>query len=190
MARPRLFLVAPEIAADRIAECLKAACAAGDVASLLVPAAAAKAVAPIAQALDVAVLTTGEPRDALRAGCDGLHVDGEGADFAELRAALGKNAILGVDCGGSRHLAMEAAEAGADYIALDQAARLGGEPVLGWAVEMLEVPCVAFRPAAPEDLDILLPQNPDFIRPADAMWDSPAESTRIVSELMNCLGKP
>jgi thiamine-phosphate pyrophosphorylase len=187
MPPPRLFLVAPDIPPQRLAACLKAACAAGDVASLLVPQDVAKEMAPVAQALNVAVLTTGEPRDALRAGLDGLHVDAEGADFAGLRAALGRNAILGAWCGGSRHLAMEAAEAGADYLALDQHASLGGEPMIAWCAALLETPCVAFEPVTPADLDILLPQNPDFIRPADAMWESPEAATRIVSELTNGL---
>ena len=183
MPPPRLFLVAPEMDAAHLADCLQAACAAGDVASLLVPPAQAKDIAALAQSLNVAVLTTGEPRDCLRAGCDGLHVNADGADLSSLRAAIGKTAILGAYAGGSRHLAMEAAEAGADYVALSQAANSGGEPIVAWCAALLEIPCVAFDPVEAAGLDILLPQNPDFIRPADAMWASADAAARIVSEL-------
>lgn len=185
---PRLFLVAPERPAADVIGCLKTAAAAGDVASLVVPLSLAKEVTPAAQALGLAVLTTGEPRDVLRAGCDGLHVDAEGSDLAALRDSLGKNHILGVYAGSSRHLAMGAAEAGADYVALDQnGPLLGGEPIVKWCAAFLEIPCVAFAPVTAEDLDTLLPQNPDFIRPSDAMWESAGKARSIVEELMQRL---
>ena len=164
--------------------CLKAACAAGDVASLLLPPSLARAVTPEAQSLGVAVLTTGEARDALRAGCDGLQVEAGDPQLPDLRAAIGKDRILGVFAGASRHAAMEASEAGADYVALSQrGASIGGEPIVKWWAEMMEVPCVAFDPVTVEGLDTLLPQKPDFIRPSDAMWASP-EAARAVIEAL------
>ncbi len=130
----------------------------------------------------------GEPRDALRANCDGLHVDGETETLAEIRAGLGTAHIMGVFAAGSRHLAMEAAEAGADYVALNQnSASIGGEPIVKWCAEFLEIPCVAFTPVEPDGLDTLLPQKPDFIRPADAMWDDAETAQRIVAQLMQRL---
>jgi thiamine-phosphate pyrophosphorylase len=188
MTTPRLFLVAPDKSAAEVTACIKAACAAGDVASLLLPPSLAKEITPLAQHLGLAVLTTGEPRDAMRAGCDGLHVDAETENLVELRQSLGKTHILGVFAAGSRHLAMEAAEAGADYVALNQnSASIGGEPIIKWCAEFLQIPCVAFAPAAPEGLDTLLPQKPDFIRPADAMWDDAEAARRIVTEVMQRL---
>jgi thiamine-phosphate pyrophosphorylase len=185
---PRLFLVAPELPAATLADCLAAACAVGDVASLVVPPALAKEIAPLAQAKSVAVLTTGDLRNAAPLGCDGIHVDAAEASVADARAAIGKDRIVGAFAGASRHVAMEAAEAGADYIAFAQNRPTpGGEPILGWWSELFEIPCVAFDPVEPGGLDILLPQNPDFIRPSDAMWDSPAESHRIVAALMQRL---
>lgn len=185
---PRLFLVAPDKPAPEVAACIKAACGAGDVASLLLPPSLVKELTPMAQDLGLAVLTTGEPRDALRGHCDGLHVDAEGASLAELRESLGKNHILGVFAGASRHLAMEAAEAGADYVALNQkGASIGGEPIVKWCAEFLEIPCVAFLPVEAGDLDTLLPQSPDFIRPSDAMWVSPDATRSIITQLMQRL---
>lgn len=188
---PRLFLAAPaDTPANRVVDCLKAACAAGDVASLLVSAALARDVTAPAQALGVAVLVMGEARDAARAGADGVQVDANTADVAEARAALGKDRVVGAFAGASRHFAMEAAEAGADYIAFDQnGPTLGGEPIVRWWADMMELPCVAFQPVEPQDLDTLLPQKPDFIRPGDAMWQDAGAATRIVSSLTERLAK-
>ncbi|MFM8745077.1 MAG: thiamine phosphate synthase [Aestuariivirga sp.] len=177
--------------ADRLGDCLKAAAAAGDVASLLIQPAQAKDVAAAAQALGLAVIVASEARDAARSGADGVQVDANLADVEAARRALGKDGIVGAYAAGSRHFAMEAAEAGADYVAFDQtSASLGGEPIVRWWADMMEVPCIAFTPAEPEDLDILLPQKPDFIRPSDAMWQDAGAARRIVTALSQRLGKP
>ncbi len=159
-------------------DCLKAACEAGDVASLLVPAAMARDVTAPAQALGVAVLVTGEARDAARSGADGVQVEATTEDVSAAREALGKDRFVGAHAGTSRHFAMEAAEAGADYIAFDQNGPcVGGLP-----------PCVAFAPVDPDGLDILLPQKPDFIRPSDAMWQDAEMARRIVAALSQRIG--
>jgi thiamine-phosphate pyrophosphorylase len=181
MARPRLFLVAPAgLDADRILACATAACAAGDVASIVVPLPALNAVAAKLQGLGLAVLANG----AAEAKCDGVHLDGLVDDVALTRRSLGRDMIVGAYCAASRHAAMQAAEDGADYIALSQNTYTPSEPIIGWWADLFEIPCVAFDPVEPEKLDTLLPQKPDFIRPSDAMWASPAEAQRIVSELM------
>ncbi|MFN4143904.1 thiamine phosphate synthase [Aestuariivirga sp.] len=177
------------MAPAQVLDCLRAACAGGDVASLLVPAALAREVTPVAQGLGVAVIVAGEPRDAARSGADGIQLDAETEDLATARAALGKERFLGAYAGSSRHLAMEAAEAGADYVAFDQAgASVAGEPIVRWWSEVMEIPCVAFRPVEPGDLDILLPQKPDFIRPSDAMWQDAETARRIVTALTQRFG--
>jgi thiamine-phosphate pyrophosphorylase len=184
MAKPRLFLVAPEAPADRLIACLEVACAAGDVASLLVGAAAPPELVALAQARGVAVLANGAPL----AGADGVQVDA--GEVADARRKMGKDAIVGAMAGASRHLALEAAEAGADYVALSQTGpTLGGEPIVGWWSDLVEIPCVAFDPTEPADLDILLPQNPDFIRPSDAMWESAEEAHRIITAIMERISR-
>lgn len=187
---PRLFLVAPATAsAAHVIACVTAACEAGDVASLLLPSSLARDVTAPAQALGVAVIVAGEARDATRHGADGIQVDANTDEVAAARDAMGKDRFVGAYAASSRHFAMEAAEAGADYIAFDQTgASVGGEPILKWWSEMMEIPAVAFAPVEPEALDILLPQKPDFIRPSDAMWQDPQEARRIVSALMQRLG--
>ena len=187
---PRLFLVAPgDVPGSRVVDCLKAACAAGDVASLLVPAVIAHDVVAAAQALGVAVLVTGEPRDAARSGADGIQVDANAEAIAAARGSLGKDRFVGAYAGSSRHFAMEAAESGADYVALAQnGASVGGEPIVKWWAAVMEIPCVAFEPVEPDGLDILLPQKPDFIRPAEAMWQDSETATRVVAALTQRLG--
>jgi thiamine-phosphate pyrophosphorylase len=180
MAKPRLFLVAPdELSAGQILACATAACAAGDAASIVVPHPALAAVTTKLQGLGLAVLSIGTTV----VKCDGVHLDALIDDVALARRSLGKDAIVGAFCAASRHAAMQAAEDGADYIALSQNTYTPSEPIIGWWADLFEIPCVAFDPVEPEKLDILLPQRPDFIRPSDAMWTSPEEAQRIVSEL-------
>ena len=176
---PRLFLVAPAgLTTEHILACTKAACGAADVASIVVPAAVVK-IAHDLQALDLAVLCNGQAKPP----CDGVHINAD-ADMAALRKAVGKTGIVGVYCAASRHAAMQAAEAGADYIAFAQKSFQRREPIVGWWAELFEIPCVAFDPSEIKDLDILLPQCPDFIRPSDAMWASPEEAARVSAEFM------
>jgi thiamine-phosphate pyrophosphorylase len=184
MTAPRLFLVAPEIPPAEILDCLRSACGAGDVASLVVPPEQAGDVTKPAQTMNVAVLTTGDPRNAARYGCDGLHIDGGLETYREARSSAGKDRIVGAFCGSSRHLAMELAEAGSDYIAFSQnRPAVGGEPIVAWWSSVFEIPCVAFDPVDESGLDTLLPQNPDFIRPSDNMWSSPEDARRIVASI-------
>jgi thiamine-phosphate pyrophosphorylase len=120
-----------------------------------------------------------------------LQIDATKESVAAVRKTVGPNRIVGAYAGHSRHFAMEAAEQGADYVALSQnGPSLGGEPIVKWWAEMAEIPCVAFDPVDASDLDTLLPQNPDFIRPSDLMWESPSEARRIVKELSERLKKP
>ena len=64
-----------------------------------------------------------------------------------------------------------------------------GEPIVGWWSDLVEIPRVAFDPTEPADLDILLPQNPDFIRPSDAMWESAEEAHRIITAIMERISR-
>lgn len=177
---PRLFLVAPDdLNPDRVAACAATAHEAGDVASIVLPLSAAR-IMPGLQALGMAVLLqgSGDPSG------DGIHLTAETDDIAAMRKQLGPTKIIGAYCGASRHFAMQAGEAGADYVALAQNAKSVKEPIIGWWSSLFEIPCVAFEPVEAEDLDILLPQKPDFIRPSDAMWESSDQARSVVSALM------
>jgi thiamine-phosphate pyrophosphorylase len=185
LIQTRLHLVVPPIDARLAAECFDAACAAGDVASALVGADQLAALMPAANRCGCAVIAT---TLAAARRCDGIEVNDVKA-YAEARRALGKDKIVGGYCGTSRHLAMELAEEGADYIALAQAQDHGEESIIGWWSALFEIPCIAANPVAVEDVAPLLTYNPDFIRPDDAMWTSPAEAQRIVSATMKALAR-
>jgi thiamine-phosphate pyrophosphorylase len=184
MSKPRLFLVAPEvIAGATFTGIITAAAKAGDCACLLVSESIEHDAVQAVQALGLAVLLrNSEPRMMHRVKADGLHIDKiEGVK--DLRLALTSES-LGVFANVSRHIAMEAAEVGADYVAFAQAHQYAGEPIIGWWQAVTDVPAVAFDPVEPKDLATLLPQTPDFIRPSDAMWQSVEEATRVIGELM------
>lgn len=186
--QPRLFLVAPIAPMARIADCLAAACEAGDVASLVLPAQFGKEIVQMAQAEGVAVLIDGDSARAAKLGADGVHIEASAEAYEEARRILGKNGIVGAWCGTSRHLAMEMAEAGADYLAFAQSPPAAGEPILAWSTDMLELPAVAFDPLEPEAIAALLDQRPDFIRPSDAMWTSPDAARKMVAATMLAIG--
>src|SRR5690606_22659243 len=124
----RLYLIAPPALPDLAAFAaeLEAALDAGDVAALqirLKPAddatieAAVRRLAPVVQSRGVAVILNDRPDLAARLGCDGAHIGQGDAGLAEARRLMGPRAMIGVTCHDSRHLAMEAAEGGADYVA-------------------------------------------------------------------------
>ena len=71
----------------------------------------------IAQDRGVTFVLNDDPALAADTGCDGVHVGQEDATYGDARKAIGPDAIVGVTCHASRHLGMEAAEQGADYVA-------------------------------------------------------------------------
>jgi len=182
----RLHLVAPAAPVADLALCVAAACEAGDVASLLAAPDRISGLRELARQHDVALLTT-DPRVALRLGCDGVEV-GSRADYDDARAVLGFSHVVGAHCGSSRHLAMELADAGADYIAFSQGHdRPDAEPIIAWWSELFEIPCIAADPVAPPGLAALLSQRPDFIRPSDQMWRTDEDSRAIIAATMRAI---
>jgi thiamine-phosphate pyrophosphorylase len=180
MPTPRLFLVAPEnIPAAQLLSCATAAALAGDCASIVVDAGISSETITALQNQGLAVLT----RNTANPAADGLQVQAETVDVAAFRKSLGKTTMIGAYCAASRHLAMEAAEQGADYVAFSQTQQTKGEPLISWWIDLFEIPVVAYDPVDTEALDILLPQNPDFIRPLDVMWESPASATATITAL-------
>jgi thiamine-phosphate pyrophosphorylase len=188
MSSPRLFLVAPAtaIADAALLSCAAAACAAGDCASILVGESVAPALVPKLQGLGLAVIIRDcEPRLVHHVKADGIHVS-RSQPVKALRATL-KTESIGVFAATSRHIAMEAAEAGADYVAFAQGSQQHGEPLLAWWQDIFEVPSVAFDPVDAAGLATVLPQKPDFIRPMDRIWDSADAARSEVEALMKAM---
>jgi|JI10StandDraft_1071094.scaffolds.fasta_scaffold181767_3 thiamine-phosphate pyrophosphorylase len=172
MTKPRFFLVAPAaLEPAQLIGCAEAACSAGDCASIIVGETVTAETVAALQALGLAVIIRDcEPRLVHRLKADGIHI-GRSAPVKALRETF-KTEVIGVFAATSRHIAMEAAETGADYVAFAQNSQVAGEPLLFWWQDIFEVPTVAFDPVTLEDLATLLPQKPDFIRPMDIMWDN------------------
>jgi thiamine-phosphate pyrophosphorylase len=184
MSNPRLFLVSPQvITPELLLACATAAASAGDCASIIVGDNVSAETVAALQALNLAIIIRDcEPRLVHHLKADGIHI-ARAAPVQALRATF-KAESIGVFAATSRHIAMEAAEEGADYIAFAQKAQTEGEPLIGWWHDIFEVPTVAFDPVAPEDLATLLPQKPDFIRPMDDMWTSPDAAKATITALM------
>jgi thiamine-phosphate pyrophosphorylase len=180
----RLFLVAPDIIDDALLlACATSACAAADCASILVHDTIQQSTVKALQDLGLAViLYDAEPRKVHHLKADGLQLSSI-ENFTEARKAL-KNESLGFMPKVSRHAAMEAAEAGADYMAFTQTKQYQGEPIINWWQDLTDVPAVAFDPVNPEAVAALKPQRPDFIRPLDGMWQSAEAAAKTVGDLM------
>jgi thiamine-phosphate pyrophosphorylase len=192
--RCQLYLRVPVAAEPGAARsCLAAALEAGEVAALLVPrgereetmVSMLEALRSMAQERGVAVVLAGPERLAQRLGADGVEV-ADRADYDAARKTLGAAAIVGADCAGSRHFAMEMAEAGADYVGFANAAE-GGLDLVEWWGELFEVPCVARDPVEPDQAGALARLGADFVRPADAMWASPAEAREIIADTLRAI---
>ena len=175
---PRLYLVAPPVAeAARLAEPIAAALAAVDIAAVLLPLAgtderalvnSAKAVAPVVQGKGAALILDGHSELVARAGADGAHLTGIDAFTAAL-AALKPERIAG--CGGlvTRHDAMVAAEAGADYVMFGEPEANGRRPSFDaiverveWWAEVFEIPCVGYA-ADFDEVAPLVEAGADFV---------------------------
>ncbi len=180
----RFFLVAPKEAAlaDVIA-CATAAVVAGDCASIVLHENAKREDVAALQELGLAVLLTDvEPRVVSHLKADGLHVTNSEFNLLDLRMSLPKDAMIGLDCGTSRHAAMEASEQGADYVGFRQKAQTGGEPLVKWWNDLAEIAAVPLDMSTLEEA-IILAKHSDFIRPSDAMWQSAGMAHQIITEL-------
>lgn len=192
--RCQLYLQVPEGAEpEAVRVCLAAALEAGEVAALLVREDGREgridrmleAIRPLAQERNVAVVLAGPEGLAQRLGADGVEVSAR-SGYDAARKCLGASAIVGADCGTSRHFAMEMAEAGADYVGFANAAE-GGLEFVEWWGELFEVPCVALDPVTPEQAGELALLGADFVRPAEAMWASPAGAREVILETLHRL---
>ncbi|AZY94394.1 MULTISPECIES: thiamine phosphate synthase [Paracoccus] len=142
----------------------------------------------IAHARDVAVVIDDHVKLALRHGLDGVHLNDGAKAVRYARKELGDDAIVGAFCGTSRHEGMNAAEAGADYVAfgpVSDSALYRGDPVelelFQWWSEMIEVPVVAEGAITRELITQLTPIT-DFIALGPEIWtqEDPAATLALL----------
>lgn len=205
----QLYLITPPVLddLDAFAARLEAALDAGPVAALQIrikPAddqaitAAVRRLAPIAQGRGVAVILNDRPDLAAALGCDGVHVGQEDASVASARRIMGQSAMIGATCHDSRHMAMEAAEQGADYVAFGAFYPTGTketlyrpEPALLtiWQ-ETMEVPSVAIGGITVDNAAELVAAGADFLAVSAGVWAHPQGPAWAVARFAQILAEP
>ena len=189
----RLYLITPQ-KLDPVAfqASLAAALDAGDVACVQLRlkdatedeiARATECLMPIARERNVAFLLNDNAALAAKLGCDGAHLgQGDGNHAAARRLLEGK--ILGITCHASRHLAMEAGELGADYVAFGaffptstKETEYRAEPeLLSFWQGLFEIPCVAIGGITPDNCAPLVEAGADFLAVSGAVWNGDEEA--------------
>jgi len=209
----RLYLITPpRLEPEGFAETLKAALGAGDVACVQLRlkqedgettadadtiARATEILMPVTQAAGAAFLINDRADLAAELGADGVHIGQNDSPYDEARRLLGPDHIVGVTCHATRHLAMVAGEAGADYVAFGafhktdtKAAISKAEPeILTWWSSLFEVPCVAIGGITVENAAPLVTAGADFLAVSAGVWGhahgpaaAVADFNRIISE--------
>ena len=190
--RCRLYLITPPtLDAQAFADPLAAALDAGDVGCVQLRLKdvsddaikrACDALRPVTQSRGVAFLMNDRPDLAAATGCDGVHVGQEDASYADARALLGPDRIVGVTAHASKHLAMEAAEAGADYVAFGaffptqtkQSPKGQADiELLRWWSEIMTVPVVAIGGITAGNCGPLVEAGADFLAVVAGVWSHP-----------------
>ena len=152
------------------------------------------ALKPIIQAADAAFILNDRPDLAAKLDADGVHVGQSDASYAEARAALGRDRIVGVTCHDSRDLAYAAAEAGADYVAFGAFYPTGTKEPSHWAEpdlleiwqETMETPCVAIGGITIENAEPLVRAGADFVAVSAGVWAYP-EGPRVAVAAFNAV---
>ncbi len=133
----------------------------------------------ICAAREVAFIVNDNVALAKRLGADGVHLGQGDGDPREAREELGREAQIGVTCHASKHLAMEAGEAGADYVAFGaffasktkQSEHRPVPEILEWWSALFEIPCVAIGGITPENCAPLIAAGADFLAVSGAIWN-------------------
>ncbi len=158
---------------------------------------AAERLRPVAQERDVAFLLNDRADLAAETGCDGVHIGQEDVAYEKARATVGDDAIVGVSCYDSRHLAVLAADKGADYVAFGafyptttKEAKGHPEPeILEWWSDMMVVPCVAIGGITPQNCAPLVYAGADFLAVVRGVWDHPGGPAQAVKDFTRAIAE-
>jgi len=209
----RLFLATPQcFDLPDLQRALAGAISGGDIACLLIGhedadklKEAAMALTAMAQQAGIAVLIDEDIDVALACGADGVQVAGSIQGYVEGREKLGADKIVGVFCGYDRHLAMSLGEAGADYVAFENALlveestgadldtddkagekAVENEKIANWWARVFEVPCVLLEPLDIKQARDAAARRIDFICPPQEMWTDEKTAQQTV-QLFNAM---
>lgn len=200
----QLYLISPPQIDDHFADRLKAALSAGPVAAfqLRLKGIDDHAIARLAEPLqricadhDTAFIINDSIGLAKRLGADGVHLGQSDGDPLEARKILGRDAQIGVTCHNSRHLAMEAGENGADYVAFGafyptgtkSVTEFADKGIIGWWTTLFGTPCVAIGGISPQNAAPLIAAGADFIAASGSVWNEPAGEAAAVTSFTETL---
>ncbi len=208
MSEPcRLYLISPPaLDAKGFAKALNLAFDGGDVACFQLRLKgvadddvlrAAEALMPICVERGVAFIVNDRADLAKRAAADGVHIGSDDGDYDTARATIGRDKIIGVSCYDSHHRAIEAAEAGADYVAFgaffptatkEPKARAEID-LLEWWSEIMVVPSVAIGGITPENCGPLVKAGADFLAVISAVWEHGNGPAAAVKAFNDAIGR-
>jgi thiamine-phosphate pyrophosphorylase len=183
----QLYLISPPRFDPGFPEALKAALDGGPVAALQLRLKdvedfevlrAGEVLKPILAAYDVALIVNDRADLAAKLGADGVHLGQGDGSVEEARKLLGRDAQIGVTCHDSRHLAMEASEAGANYVAFGaffptatkETQHRPDPAILNWWTVLSPLPCVAIGGITPENAPPLVNAGADFLAVCNSVW--------------------
>lgn len=210
--RTRLYLITPPRIedVDGFAALLETALNAGDVACLQLrlktsegeidpdaTRAVGKAVTEMAQAYGVAVLVNDSPDLAMELNADGVHLGWDDMPVKKARELVGKEMIIGATAKNSRHVAMQAGEDGADYVAFGafyptdtKTGTVEASPdLLEIWQESMEIPCVAIGGITVDNAEALITAGADFVAVSSGVWNHPAGAPAAVAEFNKILDR-
>lgn len=155
---------------------------------------AAEALLPVCEEADVALIINDRADLAKKSGAEGVHLGQSDGSVAEARTLLGADRTIGVTCNDSRHLAMEAGEAGADYVAFGAffpsdtktPEHFAEAEILSWWTALSELPCVAIGGITPENGAPLVEAGADFLAVSAGVWNhagGPAAAVKAFNQL-------
>ncbi|HMG47366.1 MAG TPA: thiamine phosphate synthase [Allosphingosinicella sp.] len=199
----QLYLISPLEVGGGFADRLAAALDAGPVAAFQLrvkdvdqheAARLAEPLQRLCATREIAFIVNDSAALAKRIGADGVHLGQQDGDPREARALLGPAAQIGVSVHDSRHLAMEAGEASADYVAFGaffptatkQVRHRADPSLLAWWSTLFEIPCVAIGGITSENGRILIEAGADFLAVCGAVWnhaEGPAAAVRTFEAL-------
>ncbi|MEZ5691786.1 MAG: thiamine phosphate synthase [Rickettsiales bacterium] len=157
---------------------------------------------PICAQCEVAFIINDRADIAAKIGADGVHLGQDDGSIISARKLLGDDAVIGISCHDSKHLAMVAGEEGADYVAFgafyptnskspEDLAKYGtpDPEILSWWQEYMLLPCVAIGGINPQNCSSLIKAGADFIAVIQAVWNHPVSPQKAVAEFNEVIKK-
>jgi thiamine-phosphate pyrophosphorylase len=200
----QLYLISPPVITPAFIDTLAAALDGGPAAAFQLRlkglddhsiARAAEPIQKLCADRDVAFIVNDSIALAKRLGADGVHLGQEDGDAREARQVLGPAVQIGITCHDSRHLAMEAGEAGADYVAFGafyptgtKETRHQPDPsILSWWTTLFELPCVAIGGITAANAAPLVKAGADFLAVSGAVWNVEGGPAAAVAGLVEAM---